>query len=50
MMSRSWQQAIARRCWRSFATLYRDDPDPGLHAAVEWLLRKWKQDGVGQAS
>ncbi len=25
--------------------LYRDDPDPGLHAAVEWLLRKWKQDG-----
>ncbi len=24
--------------------LYRDDPDPGLHAAVEWLLRQWKQD------
>jgi serine/threonine protein kinase/formylglycine-generating enzyme required for sulfatase activity len=23
--------------------MYRDDPDPGLHAAVEWLLRKWKQ-------
>jgi formylglycine-generating enzyme required for sulfatase activity len=23
---------------------YRHDPDPGLHAAVEWLLRQWKQD------
>ncbi|MCO6458566.1 MAG: SUMF1/EgtB/PvdO family nonheme iron enzyme [Pirellulaceae bacterium] len=21
--------------------LYRDDPDPGVHAAVEWLLGKW---------
>jgi formylglycine-generating enzyme required for sulfatase activity len=20
---------------------YRDDPDPGLHAAAEWLLRRW---------
>ena len=23
---------------------YRHDPDPGLHAAVEWLLRYWKQE------
>jgi formylglycine-generating enzyme required for sulfatase activity len=23
---------------------YRADPDPGLHAAVEWLLRHWQQD------
>jgi eukaryotic-like serine/threonine-protein kinase len=23
--------------------LYRNDPDPGLHAAAEWLLRHWKQ-------
>ena len=23
---------------------YRSDPDPGLHAAVEWLLRQWKQE------
>jgi eukaryotic-like serine/threonine-protein kinase len=21
--------------------VYRDDPDPGLHGASEWLLRKW---------
>jgi formylglycine-generating enzyme required for sulfatase activity len=21
---------------------YRDDPDPGVHAAVEWLLRQWR--------
>jgi formylglycine-generating enzyme required for sulfatase activity len=24
--------------------LYRNDPDPGLHAAAEWLLRTWKQE------
>jgi len=24
--------------------LYRNDTDPGLHAAAEWLLRRWKQD------
>jgi formylglycine-generating enzyme required for sulfatase activity len=23
---------------------YRHDPDPGLHAAVEWLLRQWQQE------
>jgi formylglycine-generating enzyme required for sulfatase activity len=22
--------------------LYRDDPDPGLHGAAEWLLRQWQ--------
>ncbi len=25
-------------------TIYRTDADPGLHAAVEWLLRQWKQE------
>jgi eukaryotic-like serine/threonine-protein kinase len=25
-------------------TVYENDPDAGLHGAVEWLLRKWKQD------
>jgi serine/threonine protein kinase/formylglycine-generating enzyme required for sulfatase activity len=24
--------------------IYHDDADPGLHAAVEWLLRLWKQE------
>ena len=23
--------------------LYRDDPDSGIHGAVEWTLRQWKQ-------
>src|SRR5690606_34356208 len=23
--------------------VYRTDPDAGLHAAAEWLLRQWKQ-------
>jgi formylglycine-generating enzyme required for sulfatase activity len=25
--------------------IYRSGPDPGLHAAAEWLLRRWKRDG-----
>src|SRR6516162_3042756 len=25
-------------------TLYRTASDPGLHAACEWLLRRWKQE------
>ena len=25
--------------------LYRDDPDPGIHGAAEWLLRQWKEEG-----
>jgi formylglycine-generating enzyme required for sulfatase activity len=30
--------------------LYRDDPDPGLHGAAEWLLRRWGQEGrLGEA-
>jgi len=24
--------------------LYQDDPDPGMHGAAEWLLRRWKQE------
>jgi serine/threonine protein kinase/formylglycine-generating enzyme required for sulfatase activity len=24
--------------------LYRDDPDPGIHGAAEWLLRQWGQE------
>ncbi len=24
--------------------IYRTDPDPGLHAAAEWLMREWKQE------
>jgi formylglycine-generating enzyme required for sulfatase activity/serine/threonine protein kinase len=23
---------------------YRTDPDPGIHAAIEWLLRQWHED------
>ncbi|MGO8752342.1 MAG: protein kinase domain-containing protein [Thermoguttaceae bacterium] len=26
-------------------TMYRDDPDPGIHGAAEWLLRQWRQEG-----
>ena len=34
---------------RKLFEYYRDDPDPGLHGAVEWLLRKWgQQDQLGE--
>src|SRR5262249_18758093 len=23
---------------------YRDDPDPGIHSAADWLFRQWKQE------
>jgi formylglycine-generating enzyme required for sulfatase activity len=23
---------------------YRDDPDPGVHGAVEWLMRRWREE------
>jgi formylglycine-generating enzyme required for sulfatase activity len=26
--------------------LYRDDPDPGMHAAAGWLLREWGRQGA----
>jgi len=25
-------------------SIYRTDPDPGLHGAAEWLLRHWKEE------
>jgi formylglycine-generating enzyme required for sulfatase activity len=26
-------------------TIYRDETDPGLHSAAEWLIRHWKEEG-----
>jgi formylglycine-generating enzyme required for sulfatase activity len=28
---------------------YRDDPDPGIHGAAGWLLRRWQQQGKVEA-
>jgi formylglycine-generating enzyme required for sulfatase activity len=33
------REALAPR----LLALYRDDPDPGIHGAAGWLLRKWGQ-------
>ena len=30
------------------ATLYRADPDPGVHSASGWTLRNWRQDGLAE--
>jgi serine/threonine protein kinase/formylglycine-generating enzyme required for sulfatase activity len=31
--------------WKRLVQAYRDDPDPGTHSALEWLLRQWKHQG-----
>jgi serine/threonine protein kinase/formylglycine-generating enzyme required for sulfatase activity len=28
--------------------LYRDDPDPGMHGAAEWVLRQWQEEAQHQ--
>src|SRR5258708_30839523 len=28
--------------------LYRNDPDPGIHGAVRWLLKQWRAQGRGE--
>ena len=49
--------SLARRSSRSedrkallpkLQEIYRTAADPGLHAAAEWLLRQWKQEGVAE--
>jgi formylglycine-generating enzyme required for sulfatase activity len=35
----SERQALVARLVQA----YRDDPDAGLHGAIEWLLRQWKE-------
>ncbi len=34
---------------RKLLTIYEHDPDPGLHGAAEWLLRKWGQEKALEA-
>jgi formylglycine-generating enzyme required for sulfatase activity len=34
---------------RQLVKWYRDDPDPGIRAATEWLLRHWNQDAQVKA-
>ncbi len=41
----------ARKLVDEVASLYAIDPDAGVHAAAEWLLRRWKQgDRLERAS
>src|SRR5262249_2662774 len=38
--------AEARRGLRpGLLKAYRDDPDPGIHSALDWLLRRWDGEG-----
>jgi formylglycine-generating enzyme required for sulfatase activity len=37
--------AAGREAWpRQIAVVFQDDPDPGVHGAAEWLLRRWQQE------
>jgi formylglycine-generating enzyme required for sulfatase activity len=40
MLSSSVRRALIGR----LSTLCREDADPGIHGAAEWLLRKWDRD------
>ena len=39
-----FSSADRERLIQRVVPLYRDDPDPGLHGAAEWLLRQWGED------
>jgi tRNA A-37 threonylcarbamoyl transferase component Bud32 len=36
-------QSARERHVQGFLKIFRDDPDPGIHSAVEWLLERWGQ-------
>jgi serine/threonine protein kinase/formylglycine-generating enzyme required for sulfatase activity len=39
-----------RNAWtKHLLDLYRNDPDPGIHGAAEWLLRQWENENQIQA-
>jgi formylglycine-generating enzyme required for sulfatase activity len=40
-LDRLWQ-GQRRTLLPRLLELYRDDPDPGIHGAAEWLLRQWQ--------
>jgi formylglycine-generating enzyme required for sulfatase activity len=35
------RKPLAERLWET----YWEDPDPGIHSAADWLLRRWKYQG-----
>jgi serine/threonine protein kinase/formylglycine-generating enzyme required for sulfatase activity len=38
-----WQPEGKKRLVEQLQQIYRNDADPGLHAAAEWLLRQWHE-------
>ncbi len=39
-----------REVWtKKLLDLYRNDPDPGIHGAADWLLRQWRSEPQLQA-
>ena len=45
-----WPDSQRQRLIEELAAIFENQPDPGLHAAAEWLLCKWKCYGVLQAA
>jgi formylglycine-generating enzyme required for sulfatase activity/tRNA A-37 threonylcarbamoyl transferase component Bud32 len=40
----TWTPEAKKRMVSQVQDLYRTAPDPGLHAAAEWLLRQWHEE------
>src|SRR5262249_11899099 len=36
-------ELVRGRSFDHFVTVYREDSDPGIHSAAEWLLRRWQK-------
>ncbi len=39
-----WTDRLRAQVTETLWTLYRDDPDAGIHGSAKWLLRLWKMD------
>ena len=45
---KEWLAGDRKAVTEKLQDIYRTAADPGLHAAAEWLLRRWKQNGVAE--
>lgn len=42
--AQAWSEDEKQRLTRKLQEIYRSEPDAGLHAAAEWLLRQWGEE------
>ena len=39
-----WHDGQRQQLAKQFLAIFENESDPGLHAAAQWLLRKWQCD------